>query len=314
MIAILSFDFSRLRNAEHYEYFREFRAAIAEAGEAVVTALAPLLGPYDAWFAKERQLAEREYKSALTPLIADADRTVCKDLVVIRKLADVAVYGGGGKGEAGKRLQIALGHHGYISQKRYLAELGEVSVLLDSFHGEHAGDVVLLGLGPQVSKLQTDCDSFAALLKERDSQRENKPREKFAAVRKEIEAVSREMVKIINAGALIGPSKAQFEAFITKINPLIERFKAQSRRKPRKDIALALPEGIPAQLYDGGRQITPIPKVFYVTPEGNIELVLGLDFTVSYKNNRDVGTAALIIKGINSYKGTKLVTFMIERA
>jgi hypothetical protein len=48
-------------------------------------------------------------------------------------------------------------------------------------------------------------------------------------------------------------------------------------------------------------------------PDGNIELILGLDFTVSYKDNCEVGTATLIIKGINSYKGKKLVTFIIER-
>jgi hypothetical protein len=108
-------------------------------------------------------------------------------------------------------------------------------------------------------------------------------------------------------------TSADFAAFITKINPLIERVNVQFHRKPKKDIVLAQPEKIPNQLYNGGGQITPIPKVFYNTPKGNIELVLGLDFTVSYKNNREVGTATLTIKGINSYKGKKLVTFMIER-
>jgi hypothetical protein len=313
VLKMLKLYFYRLLNADHYEYLREFRAMIAEAGAFFKSTVANLLPPFDTALAKEKALVEWERGSALTPLIAEADDAVDKDLIVIRKLVDVAVYGGGANGEAGKRLKIALGHHGNITRKRYLAELGEVFALIDSLLTTHAADVALLGLGPQVSKLKADFDSFAALLKERDSQRENKPAGTFPAVRKEIEASYHELEASINSGARLGLSQ-DFGMFITKINPLIARTNTQSERKPRKDIALAQPEGIPNQLYNGGRRITPIPKVFYVTPEGNIELVLGLDFTVSYKNNCDVGVATLIIKGINSYKGKLAVTFMIERA
>ena len=46
-------------------------------------------------------------------------------------------------------------------------------------------------------------------------------------------------------------------------------------------------------------------------------LVYGKDFTVvetSYKNNKKVGTASVVIQGIGSYSGTKTVSFKIVKS
>ena len=63
---------------------------------------------------------------------------------------------------------------------------------------------------------------------------------------------------------------------------------------------------IPNQTYTG-QEIRPEPVVKY---KGAV-LNLNQDYTVSYVNNKEVGTATAIIKGSGDYVGTKRVTFKI---
>ena len=57
-----------------------------------------------------------------------------------------------------------------------------------------------------------------------------------------------------------------------------------------------------------GSARTPAPTV----KAGGLTLTKGADYTVSYKNNVEAGTATCTIKGINGFTGTKSVTFRIE--
>ena len=56
-----------------------------------------------------------------------------------------------------------------------------------------------------------------------------------------------------------------------------------------------------------GFEIIPIVRVF----SGTEQLVYGTDFTVSYSNNVNVGTATVTVTGIGEYTGTKSTTFHI---
>lgn len=56
-----------------------------------------------------------------------------------------------------------------------------------------------------------------------------------------------------------------------------------------------------------GKEVQPEVKVSY----GNVELLKGVEYTVSYENNSQVGTGKVIITGIGNYTGTKTVTFKI---
>ena len=66
---------------------------------------------------------------------------------------------------------------------------------------------------------------------------------------------------------------------------------------------------VPYQTYTGKKQ-EPVPSV---TVNGNT-LTLDKDYTVSYKNNINAGTASVIITGIGDYTGTITKTFTIEKA
>ena len=68
-------------------------------------------------------------------------------------------------------------------------------------------------------------------------------------------------------------------------------------------------DDIPNTVYSGG-DITPEPTVKL---DGS-SLERDSDFTVSYENNRDAGTACVVVSGINKYQGTIRKEFVIEKA
>ena len=65
---------------------------------------------------------------------------------------------------------------------------------------------------------------------------------------------------------------------------------------------------IPAKKVYAGRAFVPEPDVIV----GGKYLKKGKDYTVTYKNNKNVGKATVTIKGINNYKGTITKTFKIS--
>jgi predicted DNA-binding protein YlxM (UPF0122 family) len=60
-----------------------------------------------------------------------------------------------------------------------------------------------------------------------------------------------------------------------------------------------------------GEHITPLPKVFYQTDKELRELVFAQDFTVTYRNNVDVGEAKLLIHGKGKYSKQYTTSFHI---
>ncbi|MCI8423900.1 MAG: hypothetical protein HFF50_10320 [Lawsonibacter sp.] len=75
-----------------------------------------------------------------------------------------------------------------------------------------------------------------------------------------------------------------------------------------KDISSADIEAIPSQTYTGS-PITPAVTV----KDGEKVLTSGTDYTVTYADNKDVGTAAVTVTGTGNYTGTKTGSFTITQ-
>lgn len=58
-----------------------------------------------------------------------------------------------------------------------------------------------------------------------------------------------------------------------------------------------------------GKPITPVPTVTY----GGLTLKEGTDYTLSWSNNTDKGTANVIITGCGNFTGTKSQSFSIQQ-
>jgi hypothetical protein len=50
----------------------------------------------------------------------------------------------------------------------------------------------------------------------------------------------------------------------------------------------------------------------FAAADGAVELELGKDYNLTYKNNVHVGNATLTIHGKGKYEGSKTVTFIIS--
>jgi len=72
-------------------------------------------------------------------------------------------------------------------------------------------------------------------------------------------------------------------------------------------ISNAAVASISAQTYNG-KVIKPSPDVTF----GDIKLVKGTDYTLSYENNIDAGTATVTIRGKGKFTGTKSINFKIN--
>ena len=69
---------------------------------------------------------------------------------------------------------------------------------------------------------------------------------------------------------------------------------------------------IPNQLYSGGEDVTLSADTLILYRKTiNDPLKEGVDYTVTYENNREIGTATAVITGTGNYAGTKRITFKI---
>lgn len=74
------------------------------------------------------------------------------------------------------------------------------------------------------------------------------------------------------------------------------------------DISTATVSAVKAQIYNMGKAITPSVDVIC----SGISLKEGVDYTLVYEDNINVGTARMIITGMGYYSGTKTVYFTIN--
>lgn len=305
--------FRSLPNAAHFNFCTEVSLELATSPSTVTSPLGQLIPQFNGFLNEEKSLMEWIKKDVLTKKIEDADYRLDHALTAIRAMARAQEYSlVQNIAEAAQRVYVMLMGYGDVSKRPYEEEEGDIRAILNQLNGAYVGDVSTLGLSPQVNELQAAFTAFEQLLTQRDDKSLKKPERTFREVRRDIEKVYHQVETIVNAGAIIGTATAAFITFINHLNPEIERLNGEFHRV-RHDISDAQPEQIQPQTYTG-RPLTPVPKVLYVTKsDGTIQLELGRDFDVSYYDNIEVGVARCMIHGKGAYKGSKTVTFVIQR-
>lgn len=118
--------------------------------------------------------------------------------------------------------------------------------------------------------------------------------------------------------AYLEPAVMDVEFKISKSDPYDVTYTATSKLNYTK-FALKTNDPTAHRLaaceYDG-KPKTPDFELanYYLDESGNTKLVNGKDFTISYKDNVNAGTATAIITGIGKYSGTISQTFVIGKA
>jgi hypothetical protein len=99
------------------------------------------------------------------------------------------------------------------------------------------------------------------------------------------------------------------ELVFGKVDIVRKKYAPPHRR--RLDRAHTSADSVADQPYDNGKDVQPFTRVFYKTDDETTELVFTVDFEVSYKNNKKVGDAMMIIHGKGKYVGQFVITFHI---
>jgi hypothetical protein len=309
LIAIL---FHFLPNAAHFNYCTRVKSVLATASETVKTALGGLITDFENWCNQEFAQMEWVRKSILTEKIAEADVRMDRALVALKAQVHALEYSLTTTiAEAAHRLNIMLNSYGKVYRKPYDEQMGDMLAIIAQLIKSYAADVTTLGVGPLCAELVGAFTEFQKLFEERGADSLKKPENSFVTIRREIEKVYHKIAVKLDAGAAMGTDG--FAAVIDQLNPDIEHMNNQFHRALR-NIAAAEPAPIPPQTHTG-QPLTPTTDVYYVTPhDGTVKLELGKDYNLTYKKNKDVGTAECTIHGKGGYTGHKTITFIIEEA
>jgi hypothetical protein len=316
MKQITSVYLSRFQLEYHYEFLVVFKDLLLNS-PSVLAIVGTDRDSLLVQIEKEMKLIDAMRKSDLTQPVAEADQRVDRDITGMNSVIDAGLHHFDANiVEAAKSLRNRFKNFGDITRKSYEMQVADVNILLEDLRSSHYSEkVLLLGLTPWVTELTDAEAAFEDLLSRRNTEYTGKPAEHFRVVRRESEALYHRMILRINAAAVMNPEPA-VDTFIGELNARIEYFNIHYRHHARRDIGAAdhcVIEEIPVQAYTG-KAVTPLPKAHY-REEGkpSVELVFAHDFSVTYRNNLDVGTADLILHGKGAYKGQKKTTFNISR-
>jgi hypothetical protein len=214
-----------------------------------------------------------------------------------------------------------LKNYGDMSRVDYTTGTADIDSLVDRLRGDsYLPAVETLGLRVWVDELEALNLRFKTLAE--DTARERIARSKFNARRTRLEsdAALRRIVARVEARIMLdGPEPfaafaREYNMFVKKYNTLVHEH--YGRLHARINIAPAIIATLAPQPYTG-KPVTVIPEVAlrHTAPDGTVtlaELFFPDDFTVTYRNNRQPGTATLIIRGAGRYRGQVITTFQIN--
>jgi hypothetical protein len=211
-------------------------------------------------------------------------------------------------------------NYGDLTKNGYDAETAGIESLIAHLNSpEYLPAVQNLGLSPWITELQNQNNLFKEYAQDMIQEAVDKPDITLVAARRETdEALHRIMLRITSLIDLNGPDA--YAALVEEFNVQVGHYNTllhehYGRLHARTDITDGTISNVGDQTWTG-KPVYVIPLVSIVKKEKDgteqvVELVFSKDYTVSYKNNVDRGTATLYIKGIGKYVGELTTTFNI---
>ncbi|MDR0412537.1 MAG: DUF6261 family protein [Dysgonamonadaceae bacterium] len=299
------------RAETHYQFMLDV-AELLKKHPKVADIVSPLLPELNELLDVEGQLVDAMVKSFYTEKIADADRR--RDRAVVGFNTSVRAnlrHFDPEKAEAAKILNIVIkSFRNEIEKKAYKEESSAITIFVGELRGEkYAPMVARLELTDWVEELAAAEDEFRQLFNRRQSEFTARPEGRLRDVRKQLDAVYHNIVKLIMAyTALYGEDDCT--KFIRRLNYLIayNKNKSHNHLHAKKNIGKANIRSIPNQVY-AGEPVIVLPEVFY----GGKKLVFTVDYVLSYQDNNRVGTALVVIHGKGAYEGKTFMRFNIVK-
>jgi hypothetical protein len=310
---ILGLKVSHLRSEEHFQFMKLF-IQLLDKFNAVKGIVAVLYKVLLELLAQEGRLIDAERANVLSRMIAEADAHIDRTVSGINSVVkaglhhfDQAVVA------AAERIHARMKAFGNIEGKSYEGESAALSILIDDLRLRFGAYLKILNLNEWIDELEKAHLDFDRLFEQRNAEWAEKPETGLKDVRRLVDDSYRHATDRIDAAATLDDTDA-YEEFIRQLNREIAYFNEHIPHHARKDIAGVDVADIPPQPYTG-EPVTVIPEVFYRADgqQTAVKLVFAKDFTLTYRDNVEVGTAELVLHGKSGYKGNRAVTFNIAR-
>ncbi|MDR1405900.1 MAG: DUF6261 family protein [Prevotellaceae bacterium] len=318
---IVRFDYHNLRNEVHVEFNSTLDALFIKFNPETL-GIAVLYAVFKALLTEEVVALDVILRSKITEIIDRLDRERdsywrgFEDHVK----ADLHHFNPDRR-ESAHQLMVILEHYGDIAHRSLDAETAAIEDLhTELLKPDNFVHVAALGLGEWLGNLVQTSRNLDEQMKMRYEEAGKRPDLHMRGIRKQLDRTDRDIFDRIESLVNVN-GEADYKDFLHELNAVMTRYKdllAQEagRRRHVKDLGEGdhtVIEPIDTQKYTE-RPITVIPKVHY-REEGKptLNLSLGKDFDVTFKNNTDVGMAEVTVHGKGDYKGEKTTTFMIAR-
>ena len=225
---ILRLYFGKLRNAEHFQFFTEFRDLVNQFGAAALKILkffTELLKRFDVLDESLVILQKSGYTEQMD--IADKRRdSTFRGLVDTLNAAlnhfNAEVVA------AAKTLKIVFDTYGNLAQKPGDEETSGIYNLIQDLEEKYAAEALKIGAVEWIAELKANNETYGNLVKTRDTQSSEKPETKVKKARASIEEPYRDIIAAIESLAKLSDNAeeaALYKDFITKLNVIIERYK-----------------------------------------------------------------------------------------
>jgi hypothetical protein len=214
----------RLTNGAHYAFHGETLERI-NADAEVKRKLGDLPMAYEQAIQKEKEALLVSQKSFLTNEIKDADTVRDETYSTLRSSVKVFMsYPDAATREAGERLwqvfkDLVIDVHAPLYQ-----QTGITATLVDTLENGHKEDVARLNLTELVTILRAANEKVTAMLHKRNDERKNRQTGLTKIIRKELDAIYKNIVEEINALARVEKTTV-YDGFIDGLDQQIKYFK-----------------------------------------------------------------------------------------
>jgi hypothetical protein len=301
-----------MRNEAFYQFFFAYRKLYDKFVE-VLRLVSDDIPSFDEFMALLLILVDATRKSPLTEKLEEADQRIDRAITGIKAaIFSFLHHYDPAKVAAAKAIDQRMREFGDIRVKAYDEESTAVQILVQNLLIIFKNEIALLAIGDWVNELNLAEQDFTSIFEQRNTQLADRIKGNIPEIRHRMEGIYRKMNALVEADVTIN-GYARCGEFIKQLNEEILYYNEHNHKKALKSIEHVVVATIPVQTYTE-EPVIVIPEVHFVEDgKPAKKLVFSVDFTLTYRDNINVGTAEVIIHGKGAYKGQKAITFNIAR-
>jgi hypothetical protein len=257
-------------------------------------------------------LLNKQRASALTPEIAEKDQQRDSLFAELKRTSKAAQKSSiAATAAAGSKMVEILQPFWDIYKEPMMSQTAQIKLFNSRFNGDQAAVAAaeVIGLTPVLEALFAANTALFNLYNKRLDEMATIEGPSASSIKNEVVTAYDEFCMTVELTLSAQPGEP-LQILFNEMNDI--RRKYISRLPTPLDATHTSVAPIPQQVYTG-KPVTPLPRVFFQTDKETVELVFAQDFSVTYRNNTNVGEAKLFVHGKGKYTGTYDTTFHIVR-